>query len=320
MQKVWKLQGRHSPLTGLLLGGLTLSFLEPDHLYLVPGAPALPATRSIGPLVSPLWLSNNLPNKTLTALDIRDAKDYGSAHIPGSVNVPFSEWITTRDGLMLEVPEQHVLLNLIGSAGISKESAVVVINRAGNPFALADATRVAATLIYAGILNVSVLDGGYDKWIGEGREITDAAVTPARTSYTADVDEGIFVSADYVHKKAGKSLLLDARDPEAYFGLVQESTAARPGHIPHAKNLPAPWIWGKDGTYRRIEILQKMISGLVNSKTREIILYCGAGGYAAAWWYVLTQILGLGNVCIYDGSAQEWTANPKNPVVAWIWE
>ncbi len=287
---------------------------------MVTGATALPAGHTISPLVSPLWLSCNITDNALTILDIRDTKEFSSAHIPNSVNIPFSEWITCRDGLLLEIPEKHVLLNVIGSAGIDKDSAVIVVNKADNPFALADAARVAVTLIYAGVGNVSILDGGFDKWRSEGRNITDAATTPSQAAYTAEVDESMFVSADYVRRKAGKSLLLDARDPEVYFGVVQEETAARSGHIPHAKNLPAPWIWEKDGTYRRIEILQKMASGIAQNKSKEIIVYCGVGGYSAAWWYVLTQIIGYNNVRIYDGSAQEWTANLVNPLISWTWE
>jgi thiosulfate/3-mercaptopyruvate sulfurtransferase len=38
----------------------------------------------------------------------------------------------------------------------------------------------------------------------------------------------------------------------------------------------------------------------------EIIVYCGVGGYASSWWYLLTQVLGYENVKFYDGSAQEW--------------
>jgi thiosulfate/3-mercaptopyruvate sulfurtransferase len=33
------------------------------------------------------------------------------------------------------------------------------------------------------------------------------------------------------------------------------------------------------------------------------------GGYASAWWYVLTEMLGYDDVRIYDGSSQEWSRN-----------
>jgi thiosulfate/3-mercaptopyruvate sulfurtransferase len=50
-----------------------------------------------------------------------------------------------------------------------------------------------------------------------------------------------------------------------------------------------------------------MAAGVVGGpRSQEIIVYCGVGGYASSWWFVLTQVLGYENVKIYDGSAQEW--------------
>jgi thiosulfate/3-mercaptopyruvate sulfurtransferase len=56
-----------------------------------------------------------------------------------------------------------------------------------------------------------------------------------------------------------------------------------------------------------------MASGVIGEsahpRSQEIIVYCGVGGYASSWWFVLTQVLGYENVKIYDGSAQEWAKN-----------
>jgi len=53
-------------------------------------------------------------------------------------------------------------------------------------------------------------------------------------------------------------------------------------------------------------------------KDQEIICYCGAGGYASAWWFLLTQLFGYTNVKIYDGSMEAW-ADEGNPIVAYSW-
>jgi thiosulfate/3-mercaptopyruvate sulfurtransferase len=52
--------------------------------------------------------------------------------------------------------------------------------------------------------------------------------------------------------------------------------------------------------------------------TDEIIVYCSIGGYSSAWWFVLTQILGIKNVKLYDGSAQEWIRYAD--MVSYRWE
>jgi len=63
-----------------------------------------------------------------------------------------------------------------------------------------------------------------------------------------------------------------------------------------------------------------MALGIVGrDKSREIIIYCGVGGYSSTWWFVLTELLGYTDVKIYDGSAQEWTRDPEAPVVKYRW-
>jgi thiosulfate/3-mercaptopyruvate sulfurtransferase len=51
---------------------------------------------------------------------------------------------------------------------------------------------------------------------------------------------------------------------------------------------------------------------------REIIVYCGVGGYASTVWFVLSQVLGYRNVRFYDGSAQEWVRT--EPMLPYVWQ
>jgi len=307
-------------LTGKFRDGIILSFAGPEET----GPVHVPLSRShactIPPVISIDWLEKNISDPAMTIIDIRDRAEYLGGHIPQSVNVPFSEWISVSNGLLLELPDEKELFNTIGSAGIHSGSQIIIVNKTDNPRPLAYATRVADTLIHSGIIDVSILNGGYKSWESRNKQATAQDREISARKYKGNANSSIFTGIEYVRSKIGKSLLLDARDPEVYFGLVQEPTASRPGHIPGAKNLPAPWIWD-DGKYRSQEVLQQMAVGVTGKdRSREIILYCGVGGYAAAWWYVLTQMLGYENVRIYNGSAQEWTADPQNPLVSFIWE
>jgi thiosulfate/3-mercaptopyruvate sulfurtransferase len=176
---------------------------------------------------------------------------------------------------------------------------------------LANATRVADTLIYAGLKSVAILDGGYPKWVAEKRPTTKEAAARKSVKYQGEVNKAMFVPMDYVKKQVGKAVIIDARDSNVYSGGIVEPFAKKPGHIPTAKSLPAPWIWNEnpDGTYtyKDSETLGTMAAGVVGGpRSQEIIVYCGVGGYASSWWFVLTQVLGYENVKIYDGSAQEW--------------
>ena len=285
--------------------------------------------------------------KNLVIIDIRSPDEYGLGHIPKATNKPFvdpayegapiSEWIIiSENGLLLEVPDKRALFDTIGSLGISSNSWVVIVT-APNPnpeveppfYGLANATRVALTLIYAGLKNVAILDGGYPKWVAEGRDTTDMVPDVFPVTYKGEVNKAIFVSRQYVKKNLRKADIIDARDADVYFGVTIEPFADKAGHIPNAKSLPAPWIWyppDEDGNYlyKDYETLSAMASGVIGEPwdwkrhfRQEVIVYCGVGGYASSWWFVLTQVLGYENVKLYDGAAQEWVMKYKMVPFQW---
>jgi len=317
----------------LALGGMFLGIFANANQSLA---------QRIDPIVSTDWLASH--SSLVKIIDIRNPDDFKKGHIPGAINEPFikafdpkcqgpsSNWIVgSEDCLWLQLPKNEDLFKTIGNLGITKDSLIVIIT-APTPnqppyFGFANATRVATTLIYAGVKNVAILDGGYLKWVSEGKPISTEIPNVIPITYRGDISNEIFVTIDYVEKNINKAVIIDARDTEVYFGVVTEPYAPKPGHIPQARSLPAPWIWkfNKEGiyTYKDKEILRAMASGVINrdgkSKDKEIIIYCGVGGYASSWWFVLTQILKYENVKIFDGSAQEWVKKGYN-MVSYKWE
>jgi thiosulfate/3-mercaptopyruvate sulfurtransferase len=313
-------------------------------------------SRTIPAIVSTDWLEKNLGSPTLVIVDIRNPAVYGSGHIPGSINEafvtgfdpcagPISHWVTgtkwrgTEACLRLEVPDISDLNLTIQNLGIEANSMVVIVSDPdpANPapyYGLSDATRAAFTLIYAGISDVAILDGGYSKWHTEGRQTTHGDsphVVPG--TYEGAANREMIVSVEYVQRNLSK-IIIDARDADVYYGERIELNTPRKGHIPSARCLPAPWIWechaNEDGTcayytYKDTEILRQMASGAIRGPQgnldQEIIVYCGIGGYGSAWWFVLTQVLGYKNVRLYDGAIQEWGPGFLDyPMVAYQWE
>ena len=289
--------------------------------------------RMMDPIVSTDWLHANSQLENLVIIDIRSPDAYAAGHIPGSINEPFatafdpcpgpsSRWIVgTKDCLWLELPRADDLMSTVGKLGITPDSRVVIVT-APNPkeppfFGLANATRVADTLIYAGVANVAILDGGYPRWVSEGRATTSEVPPVKSVTYDGEVNKAMFVSADYVQRQMRDAVIIDARDENIYSGLAIGPFTDKAGHIRNAKSLPAPWIWNHnpDGayTYKDAKTLGKMAAGVIGEsadpRSQEIIVYCGVGGYASSWWFVMTQVLGYQNVKIYDGSAQEWAKN-----------
>jgi thiosulfate/3-mercaptopyruvate sulfurtransferase len=331
----------------LLFGVITLTLvaLLVPLCAACPAAPTTPSSttpptapsRAIDPIVSTGWLASNIDTPGLVLLDVRDPDSYAAGHIPGSVNFfALGYWylnLFCPEFPWMELPPDADLFATIGNAGISVDSTVVIIGRTVDsptlgpaPYGVANAARVAITLIYAGVENVALLDGGYAKWAVEGRATTTEPVTPTAVTYTGTADPSMFVDMDYVASKVGESgtTLVEGRDPNIYYGIEQEPWTERAGHIPSAKNLPAPWFWDTTVddagvttymTWKDASAMTEMATTVLgNDGDEEIISYCGVGGYAAPVWYVLTQVVGYRNAKIYDGSMQEWSADPTKDV------
>lgn len=293
-------------------------------------APHSPSSRRIDPIVSTEWLAANGDLDDLVIIDIRTAAEYEAGHIAGSINVPFevpfSAWITMTNDLLLELPDTNTLLDTIGSWGVKEDSLVVIVTSVPPapepPYPLANATRAATTLIYAGVDNVAILDGGYTKWAAEQRPVTTETPVVQPVDFKGEIKEELFVSMDYVKKRVSsrQTVIIDARDADVYFGVTIEPYANKAGHLPKAKSLPTPWIWNQDGTFKARDELAEMATGVLNvsrPQSSEIIIYCGTGGYATSWWFVMTQLFGYNQVKIYDGSAQEWVL--ENEMVRYTW-
>lgn len=283
-------------------------------------------TRTIDPIVSTEWLQSQLGSDDLVIIDVRPEEQYATGHIPGAISVPFgliSAWADSGE-LTLELPPVADLFKTIGDCGMTSDSRVVIVGpfpeRGVPPYALADAVRVAATLIYAGVKNVAVLAGTHVKWASEGRPMTTEvpSVTPIPYSNVVD-DSGAWVSTEYVKERIGKATLVDARNPEDYFGASRDPFIDMAGHIRTARCLPITWTWEPDGTYRPVDFIEQMATGVIGKdKGQEVICYCSAGGYSSAWWYLLTQVLGYTNAKLYDGSLEAWVEE-GNPIVAFTW-
>jgi len=315
-----------------MIGSVLLAGL-PALAGLAAASPAPVTARTIPPLaclvfndiVSPWWLKKCQAHLNLVVIDLRSATEYATSHIPGAVSLPFepvSAWSEMGPGdLLLEMPPAASVFAALGAAGVSNPSPatkIVLVNGVGVPaFPQAASPRVATTLKYAGISEgrVAVLDGGFPGWTAESYPVTTVTPVPVPTTFSSTEDRSFLVNKEYVranlNKKAQHIFLVDGRDTAVYNGSVMEDWALKPGHIPSAVSLPAKNIWNADGSYKSPLELLALVRGAVgygvSRSYGEIIVYCGVGGYASSWYFVLTRILGFENVKMYDGSAQEWS-------------
>jgi thiosulfate/3-mercaptopyruvate sulfurtransferase len=269
----------------------------------------------VDPIVSTEWLAANLNNPKVIPLDIRKIEDYREGHIPGAVSAYYGGWAAPKEGMHMEFPPEDDLFDMIGDLGLSQDSIVVIVCKTYHCFYQVMAPRVLCTLQYGGLKNLSILDGGQEKWLAEGRPLTAEPVKPKKTIYRGKLNKGLHVEKDYVVGRLGKATFVDVRESDLFSGKKKQDFVGKAGHIPGAVNLPASAAYTKSGTFKNKAELEALAAAAVGKdKSQEIITYCDAGKCCPTWAFILSRVLGYKNVRLYDGSFEEWTKDPSLPV------
>lgn len=294
---------------------ISFSILVFAALAAAPPADATSVAK-LSPVVSTEWLAQNLSSPGMIILDIRKASDYEDGHIPGAVNLPFESLFVKKGELLDELPDEPVLVKLLGDTGISTGSAVVIIGKADNIAPeIGRSTRTAWTLTYAGVENVALLDGAFNKWVDEKRPVSTSPTKPTPIEFSPAWRKNILVNRDTVADSKDKASLVDVRPQGFYSGDKKHSSVERPGHITGAVCILSDGIFAPDKTFKPTEDLQSLAEKAVGSdKNKEIVTYCNTGIMSSLGWFVLEKLAGYSNVKMYDGSLQEWSKDPTAPM------
>jgi thiosulfate/3-mercaptopyruvate sulfurtransferase len=278
-----------------------------------------------GPLVDADWLKANLDAPDLVVLDIRNDIDGGSyeayteAHIPGAIHSDYLEagWRTERDGVVGMTPDIASLEALIGNLGIENDDHVVIVHGGVNASDFGSAARVYWTFDYLGHDGVSILDGGFRGWSEAGLPTISGNRTPEPTIFTADPRPELLIETGDVEASLDDPnvLRLDARPAEQYFGEEKAGPARAPGRIPDSVGLDQALFFTADGNLRsRDEIAALVPERATNGEIDTVVSYCNTGHWAATNWFVLSEVLEIDDVKLYDASMTGWTFDPTRPL------
>jgi thiosulfate/3-mercaptopyruvate sulfurtransferase len=240
--------------------------------------------------------------------------EYRAAHIPGAVYASLNDDLSApRSGSngRHPLPSVDALAKTMSALGIDRTTQVVVYDQDSGLYA----SRLWWSLKYLGHDAVALLDGGWAKWVREGRPVKSGGESrPAavfepvpRDEMRLGVDEVIARAAD------GRTLLVDARGPDRFEGR-SETIDPVAGHIPGAVNHFYKWNVTAEGTMLPAAALREKFGALLGERRPEdVVMYCGSG-VSACHNLLAMEHAGLPGTTLYPGSWSEWSSDPARPI------
>ncbi len=262
-------------------------------------------------LVSTDWVAAHLDDPNVRLVESNeDVLLYDTGHIRNAVKI---DWVNDlNDPVIRDYIGPKQFEALCSKHGISNDTFVVFYGDKNNWWACY------AFWVFQlfGHTKAAVMNGGRQKWIAEGRELTKEVPSFPPATYHApqrqDYKIRAFLSQVLAHQAAGLPLV-DVRSPQEYRGELlhmpnyPQEGALRGGHIKGARNVPWARAVNEDGTFKSVEELKAIYEGEAGlSPDQNIIAYCRIGERSSHTWFVLTYLLGYPNVRNYDGSWTEY--------------
>jgi len=190
-------------------------------------------------LVETDWLATHLDDPSIRLVDADFPQGYARAHIPGAVGQaglgPFLKTDESRSGehgAFLLGPDEFA--NRMSRMGIGDGRLVVAYdNRMGSY-----AARLWWALNTYGFRNVKLLNGGWHKWIAEGRPVTTKVPKVEPRAFAPRRDDSMYGTCDLLRAAIGRPdvAILDVRSEDEYTGRDDRGNRRR-GHVPGAVHL-----------------------------------------------------------------------------------
>jgi len=262
----------------------------------------------------------------------RNRNAYLSGHIPTAIDM---------DTLALESPETwnrrspEELKSALEHHGITADTTVILYGKFMNPDNADDfpgsaaghigAIRNAMIMIYAGVKDVRVLNGGFQSWIDAGFDISTEDVSkkpvndfgvkiPANPQIIVDIEEAKQMI------KSDDADIVSVRSWAEYIGEVSGyNYIKKKGRIPGA-------VFGNCGTdayhmenYRNVDHTVREAQEVVAiwkeagiTPDKHTAFYCGTG-WRGSEAFFNAWLMGWPRVSVFDGGWFEWSNDPNNP-------
>lgn len=293
-------------------------------------------------LVYPEWLHSLISAPGQNGIDVGDyvvchahfdyRQDYEDGHIPGAIPLN-TNWLESPETWNRRSPEE--LKELLERQGIRHNTTVILYGRFSYPTYDQDfpaqsaghlgAMRCAALMLYAGVEDVRILNGGLNTWEAAGFDTSTDDVNPepvddfgiqvpAHPEYMVDLGEaqdllasadGDLVSvrswAEFIGERSGYHYIEETgRIPGAVFG----NCGSDAYHMENYRNF--------DYTTREFPEIEAQWAEAGITPDKHLAFYCGTG-WRGSEAFMNAYLMGWPRISVYDGGWYEWSSHPDLP-------
>lgn len=262
----------------------------------------------------------------------RNREAYLSGHIPGAIDM---------DTLALESPETwnrrspEELKEALEQHGITADTTVIMYGKfmtpdnddefPGSAAGHIGAIRNTMIMLYAGVKDVKVLNGGFQSWKDAGYDISTEDVQKQRVSdfgLNIPANPEIIVSIDQAKEmlKSEDAELVSTRSWPEYIGEVSGyNYIQKKGRIPgsvfgncgtdayHMENYR-----NVDHTIREAQEVAQIWNEIDITPNKHLAFYCGTG-WRGSEAFFNAWLMSWPRVSVFDGGWFEWSNDPSNP-------
>ncbi|MBI3977870.1 MAG: thiosulfate sulfurtransferase [Chloroflexi bacterium] len=246
--------------------------------------------------------------------------EYAQAHLPGAC---YLDLAALEELPVWNCKPPRDLEAVLLRHGITHRTTVVLYGK--NQMA---AARAVALLMYAGVEDVRLLNGGFRAWQDAGYGVEQGVNDPAPVpSFGTTVPANPRFLIDMAGAKAilaaEDGLLVSIRSWAEHVG----QTSGYP-YVEKKGRIPGD-VWGHsgshahaledfrnpDGTMRNYHEIAANWAAWGITPDKRVAFYCGTGWRASEAFFA-AYLMGWPNIAVYDGGWFEWSLDPTNPVIS----
>jgi len=287
-------------------------------------------------LVYPQWLHGLLAGEQMDEAPEGDfavfhvnygvPEEYARGHIPGAVHLDTNTLESSSDWNRRSPEELEAALTKLG---VTRDTTVILYGRdtaadpaeqkPGRKAGQIAATRAAAILLYSGVDDVRLLDGGLNAWLAAGYPIETeirsrapvadfGSLLPAHPEVFIDFEEavdlianpnGVLVSIRSRSENRGKTSGYNYIEQLGDIpGAVWRDCGSDAYHMQHYRNV--------DNTMRDFNEVASVWREVGITPEKKVAFYCGTG-WRASETFFYAYLMDWPKVSVYDGGWFEWS-------------